>query len=210
VGDPEALNILMYEAAEGSLGVLSRVTSDPAVFNEVVKKAIALCRFDDPEYKGPASYDDLLSYYNQRDHKIIDRHLIQAALEKLRIGTIEIQSNASFENYDDQYHSLLRGIDPTSSTERKFLDYLYRHSLRLPDSAQMRFEGAFVQPDFFYKPRTWVFCDGTPHDELAVQADDKLKRQAIIAQGDEVWVYYYRDNIEEKIATRPDLFAKVR
>jgi hypothetical protein len=210
VGDPEALNILMYEAAEGSLGVLSRVTTDPAVFNEVVKKAIALCRFDDPEYKGPASYDDLLSYYNQRDHKIIDRHLIQAALEKLRIGKIEIQSNASFANFDEQYHSLLRGIDPTSSTERKFLDYLYRNGLRLPDSAQMRFEGAFVQPDFFYKPRTWVFCDGTPHDEPAVQAEDRLKRQAIIAQGDEVWVYYYRDNLEEKIATRPDLFAKVR
>jgi len=49
----------------------------------VVEQAISLCRFDDPEYKGPASDNDLLSYYNQRDHLIIDRHLIKDALEKL-------------------------------------------------------------------------------------------------------------------------------
>ena len=28
-----------------------------------------ICRFDDPDYRAPASYNDLLSYYNQRDHK---------------------------------------------------------------------------------------------------------------------------------------------
>ena len=85
VGDPEAPNILLYEAAEGSLGILSQFVEDINVFHEVVEQAIKLCRYDDPEYKGPASYDDLLSYYNQRDHKIIDRHLIKDALEKLLI-----------------------------------------------------------------------------------------------------------------------------
>ncbi len=32
IGDPEAPNILLYEAAEGSLGILSRFTSEPEVF----------------------------------------------------------------------------------------------------------------------------------------------------------------------------------
>lgn len=45
-----------------------------SAFHAVVARAQELCRFDDPEYKCPASYDDLLSYYNQRDHQIIDRH----------------------------------------------------------------------------------------------------------------------------------------
>jgi hypothetical protein len=80
-----------------------------------------LCRFDDAEYKGPASYDDLLSYYNQRDHKIIDRHLIKDALEKLRICSIEIQTNTGFGSYEEQYQALLRNLDPNSSTERKFI-----------------------------------------------------------------------------------------
>ncbi|HRH79604.1 MAG TPA: DEAD/DEAH box helicase [Thiobacillaceae bacterium] len=210
VGDPEAPNILIYEAAEGSLGILSQFVDDVTVFHKVVEEAKALCRFDDPEYKGPASYDDLLSYYNQRDHKIIDRHLIQDALEKLRICDIEIQTNAGFANYEDQYQALLRGLDPNSSTERKFIDFLHQHGLRLPDAAQKRVEGIYVQPDFYYEPRIWVFCDGTPHDEPAVQAEDEAKRQAIIAKGDEVWVYFYKDNLAEKIAARPDIFRKVK
>ncbi len=210
VGDPESPNILLYEAAEGSLGILSQFVEDNMVFRKVVEQAIALCRFDVTEYKGPASYDDLLSYYNQRDHKLIDRHLIQDALQKLLICDVEIQSNSSFKSYDDHYQAILRGIDPTSSTERTFVDYLYKCGLRLPDAAQKRVDGLFVQPDFYYESRIWVFCDGTPHDEPVVKADDEMKRQAIIAQGDQVWVYYYKDNLAEKIAARPDIFRKVR
>jgi hypothetical protein len=210
VGDPEAPNILLYEAAEGSLGILSQFVEDIDVFHEVVAQAIKLCRYEDPGYKGPASYDDLLSYYNQRDHKIIDRHLIKDALEKLLISTIEIQSNPQFKDYEDQYLTLLRGIDPNSTTERKFIDYLYQNGMRLPDAAQKRVDGVFCQPDFYYEPRVWVFCDGTPHDEPRVAESDNEIRQAIIAKGDEVWVYYYKDNLAEKVAARPDIFRRVR
>jgi hypothetical protein len=210
VGDPEAPNILLYEAAEGSLGILSRFTLEPDTFRDVVRKAIEVCRYDDSEYKGPASYDDLLSYYNQRDHRIIDRHLIKDALEKLSICSVEIQANPNYRSYDEHYQALLRNLDPNSSTERKFLDYLYRKGLRLPDDAQKRVEGIYVQPDFYYEPRIWVFCDGTPHDDPQVKTDDEMKRQAIIAQGDEVWVYYYKDNLAEKVAERPDIFRRVR
>ena len=210
LGDPEAPNILLYEAAEGSLGILSQFVDEVAIFHKVIEQAIELCRYDDEKYKGPASYDDLLSYYNQRDHKIIDRHLIKDALEKLRTCTIEIQTNTGFKNYDDQYQTMLRGLDPNSSTERIFLEYLYQNGLRLPDSAQKRVEGLYVQPDFYYEPRIWVFCDGTPHDDPAVQVEDQAKRQAIIARGDEVWVYYYKNSLAEIIAARPDIFRKVR
>ena len=210
IGEPEAPNILIYEASEGSLGILSQFVDDIEVFHQVIGQAIALCRFDDVNYKAPASYDDLLSYYNQRDHKIIDRHLIKDALEKLRICTIEIQTNTGFGSYEDQYQSLLRNLDPSSSTERKFINYLYQNGLRLPDAAQKRVDGLYVQPDFYYEPRLWVFCDGTPHDQPAVQSDDEHKRQAIRAQGDEVWVYHYLDDLAAKVAARPDIFRKVR
>lgn len=210
IGNPETPNILLYEAAEGSLGILSQFVEGVEIFHKVIEQAIDLCRYDDETYKGPASYDDLLSYYNQRDHKVIDRHLIKDALEKLSMCSIEIQANPSFKNYDEHYQAMLRGLDPSSSTERKFLDYLYEIGLRLPDAAQKRVEGLYVQPDFYYEPRIWVFCDGTPHKEPAVKEDDEVKRQAIIARGDEVWVYYYKDNLAEKVAARPDIFRKVR
>ena len=210
VGDKEAPNILLYEASEGSLGILSQFVENIDAFRNVVEQAIIICRYDDDRYKGPASYDDLLSYYNQKDHKIIDRHLIKDALEKLKLCTIEIQVNQSFGSYDDHYQTLLRGIDPNSSTERRFIDYLFENGLRLPDAAQKRVDGLYVQPDFYYEPRFWVFCDGTPHDDPIVRADDDEKRQAIMAMGDEVWVYHYRNNLAEIVAERPDVFRKVR
>jgi superfamily II DNA or RNA helicase len=212
VGDPEAPNILLYEAAEGSLGILSQFVENKEInaFHKVIAEAIALCRYDDSEYKGPASYNDLLSYYNQRDHKIINRYLIKEALEKLMLCTIEMQTNKNFKSYEEHYQSLLRGIDPNSSTERKFLDYLYNNGLRLPDAAQKRVDGLYAQPDFYYEPRFWVFCDGTPHDKSVVQEKDEAIRQAIMARGDEVWVYYYRDKLPEKVAERPDIFMKVK
>ena len=74
----------------------------------------------------------------------------------------------------------------------------------------MKVEGIYVQPDFYYEPRIHVFCDGTPHDEPEVKAADALKRQALIARGDEVWVYYYKDDLAAKVAQRPDIFRKVR
>ena len=210
VGETDSPNILIYEAAEGSLGILSQFVENIEVFHQIINQAIEVCRFDDESYKGPASYDDLLSYYNQRDHKIIDRHLIADALQKLRICTLEIQTNTDFNNYDDQYQSVIKNIDPTSSTELKFIEYLYNNGLRLPDAAQKRVDGLYVQPDFYYHPRIWVFCDGTPHDDPAIKADDEAKRQAIMAMGDEVWVYYYKDTLAEIIAARPDIFKKVK
>jgi len=43
-----------------------------------------------------------------------------------------------------------------------------------------------------------------------MQEKDEALRQAIIAKGDEVWTYYYRDNLAEKVAGRPDIFRKVK
>ena len=210
MGDPGCPNILLYEAAEGSLGILSQLVEDVAVFHRIAETAQHLCRFDDNAYKAPASYDDLMSYYNQRDHARLDRFLIQDALERLRHTELELRMSARFEDYEAHYRHMLRSLDPDSSTERTFIDHLYRHGLRLPDAAQRRVPGIYCQPDFYYEPRIWVFCDGTPHDEPQVRARDEAQRQLIIARGDEVWSWHYREDLGEKIARRPDIFARVR
>jgi hypothetical protein len=210
IGDPAAPNILLYEAAEGSLGILSQFVENVQTFHNVIEEAKMICRFDDPEYLAPASYDDLLSYYNQRDHKLIDRFLIRDALDKLAMCAIELQTNTAFRNYDEQYQSMMRNLDPNSSTERKFIQYLYDNGLRLPDSAQKRVVDIYCQPDFYYEPRIWIFCDGTPHDDPAVRVEDEEKRQAIRAKGDEVWIWHYREDLAAKVKQRPDIFRRVR
>ena len=44
----------------------------------------------------------------------------------------------------------------------------------------------------------------------AIRQRDEEQRQLIIARGDEVWVWHYRDDLAAKIAQRPDIFRKVR
>src|SRR5262249_11825786 len=136
--------------------------------------------------------------------------LIRDALGKLASCQIEIQTNAGYRNYDEHYEAILRALDQSSSTERTFLDFLYANGLRLPDAAQKRVDDIYCQPDFFYEPRFWVFCDGSPHDDPEVKQRDEEQRQLIIAQGDEVWAWHYRDSLGDRISQRPDVFRKVR
>ncbi|MBL0731732.1 MAG: virulence promoting factor [Desulfosarcina sp.] len=210
MGDKSQPNIFLYEASEGSLGVLSQFIEDKDVFRNVISEAISICRFDDENYDDEASYDDLLNYYNQRYHDVINRFEIKDALEKLKVCDVEIITSKIFGDYEEQYQQLLKGIDSNSSTELEFLNYLHDNGLKLPDATQKTVEGIYCRPDFFYEPDVWVFCDGTPHDEPEVKKKDKKQRNAIRNRGEQIFVYYYQDKLEEIIGKRPDIFKKVK
>lgn len=213
IGDPEEPNILLYESAEESLGVLKSLTEDNEGWHKVVNEIQKLCRFDDETYKDKASYKDFLSYYNQTDHAVIDRFKIQKTVERLLNCQIQVGKSDS-GRYEAQYQRLLETYDKSSSTELKFLNYLYKHGLRLPDEAQKRVDGLYCQPDFYYAPDsgsvpTFVFCDGTPHDDNSVMERDTKQREAILDRGMDYIVYYYKDDLDEVVASRKDIFRKV-
>lgn len=210
MGAEKQPNIMLYEASEGSLGVLAQFIEDVSIFRKVIEEAIKICRYDDASYTDPASYDDLLSYYNQPYHDKINRFAIKDALEKLLACSVEILGSVGKGSYEERYQSLKSQCDPNSSTEHKFLDFLYEQGLKLPDGAQKRLDWMFVQPDFFYEPNIWVFCDGTPHDNSEVKANDKVIRDAIRNRGEQVVVYYYKDNLDDLVKKRPDIFKKVK
>lgn len=214
MGEEEAPNILIYESSEGSLGVLSQLFDSPAVYQSIMLEAYKVCFFkNEAEEEGeviPATYDDLLSYYNQYYHKKIDRNLVRDALQLLRHSNLEIKANKAFDNYDEQYQFMQAARDPNSSTEDKFLKYLYDRSLQLPDEAQPHIPNMYVRPDFFYKPNVCIFCDGAPHDKDSVKEDDLEKRSALKTAGYRVLSWYYMDSLDEFVAKRPDIFKKVR
>ena len=210
MGDPAKPNIFLYEAAEGSLGILSQFVDSPDLFFTIARKAYDICRYDDESYEEPASYNDLLSYYNQRDHYTIDRFLIKDALLKLMACRMELLQGKSFGSYEEQYAWLLERYDKSSPIELKFLEYLHAHGLRLPDDAQRTVPGIYVKPDFYYDPNIWVFCDGPPHDDPAQKDRDRVLRRAIMDRGDQVIEYYYKDDMEGLVKKRPDIFRKVR
>ncbi|MEI6387770.1 MAG: DEAD/DEAH box helicase [Spirochaetota bacterium] len=216
IGDPDSPNLLMYEASEGSLGVMAAMVREKDAWQRVVDEAWKLCRFDDEDYRDKASYKDLLSYYNQPDHPVIDRFLIRQTLERLRSARVEVGASEA-GTYEEQYRRLLETYDSSSSTEKKFLDYLHERGLRLPDEAQRRIEGLYCQPDFYYASGAGknalpvhVFCDGRPHDRDSVRSRDDSQREAILDMGQDFIVYHYLDSLDGLVARRPDVFRKVR
>jgi hypothetical protein len=210
MGGADTPNLFLYEASEGSLGVLSELANDKDAFQRIVTEAIRLCRFDDQTQTERATYDDLLSYYNQPHHLILDRFSIQDALNKMASCCVEVRTSLSGLTYDQQFEQLMKTKDANSSTEETFLKFLHKEGLRLPDEAQKSVPGIYVCPDFFYGPDTWVFCDGTPHDQSDVIEVDKAKRELIRNKGDEVIVYHYKDDLAKVVARYPDIFKKVR
>jgi hypothetical protein len=217
MGQGESKNIMIYEAAEGSLGILSQLVEDAVLLNNIFKKAYEICHFDsetklDTRPDLPkATYDDLLSYYNQRHHDQLDRFSIKEALEKL------IESNADTQqggkSLEEQYQYLKDNYDINSGTEKKLIDYLFNNGIALPDKAQFNVPGCYVSADFVYKSPVGfalIFCDGSVHDQQMVIEDDKHKRQCCRDAGYDVIEWHYKEPIESLVARRKDIFRKIR
>ena len=209
-------NVLIYENAEGSLGVLSRLVSEPDTYKEVVERAYAICfnkstLSDDELLKlTPADYSNLLNYYNQPYHQQIDIRLIYHTLQIMRQARVEVHKAGQTLSYEEQYSALEAARDHNSSTEYEFLKYLYDHHLRLPDKAQPTFKDQYyVMPDFMYDDRVLIFCDGTPHDNTDVHAEDVQKRAVLENAGYIVLVWHYKTPIADFVNEYSDLFTPI-
>ena len=211
MGETEKPNIMIYESSEGSLGILSQFAENIEAFTRMIRRAYDACRYDDPEYPEhvKASYDDLLSYYNQRHHEEIDRWLIKDALTTLMETRLEL-GHRLFKTYDEQYNYLINNYDTDSELEAQFLQYLYSNDLKLPDGAQYSPEGIYASADFFYRPDILIFIDGSVHDAEKQREKDMETRQVLRDSGYQVLVYRYDDNLEEFVNSRKDIFSKVK
>ncbi len=170
--------ILFWEAAEGGAGVLSQILEDPQSIQKLSRTALEICHFvADKESCTHACYECLLSYSNQWDHPLLDRHLIHDLLVDL--GSSKVLRLHGDQPREVQYEQLLQQTDPNSELERKVLKAIYENNIRLPDSAQFFFPEANCKPDFIYNVGTKVavFCDGSVHDSPEQRQIDKITRE---------------------------------
>ncbi|WP_231561211.1 DUF559 domain-containing protein [Sphingobacterium sp. T2] len=159
-----------------------------------------------------ASYQDLLSYYNQIHHQIIDRRSVREIIEKLMDCDIEVVQGTNNDR-DEHYKYLLGAYDKNSSTEFKFLKYLYDNDYALPDMAQQNLTDYYISADFVYKNNgnhVFIFVDGSVHDKQEVSADDLNKRTILKNAGYDVIVWRYDEPLEELVQRRKDIFRKVK
>ncbi len=224
MGPEDARNILIYESAEGSLGILSQLIENTGKLREVFTEAYKVIHYDPdtkedtaPE-KPKASYDDLLSYYNQRYHEKLDRHSIKAALELLMICEADntLAVSPGFSTREAHYQYLLENYDQSSGMEKKLIDCLLQQQLRMPDRAQLNLSkvvGFYISADYVYMDganiQAIVFCDGSVHDTLEVKEDDRHKRQLLRDAGYDVIEWHYTEPLEQLVKRRKDIFRKV-
>lgn len=220
MGDPEKPNILINEASEGSLGILSQLISEPLKMKEWFKMSYSTLHYD-PETRQEtefgktlphATYQDLLSYYNQIYHKKLNRHDITQILENLMDFDIDLVQGAE-KDRDEQYQYLLDAYDKNSSTERKLIEYLYKNGYALPDLAQVNLNDYYISADFVFggnENSTLVFCDGSIHDTERVQRRDEVINRILAEAGADVIRWRHTEPIEDLIARRKDIFRKVK
>lgn len=216
MGEDTAPNILIYENAQGSLGVLERIMKEADKYLEIVNRAYDIC-FDKAEYseeelrkEPPADYSNLLNYYNQPYHSQIDKRNIYHTLQGMKMAKVELHQAGQNISYDEKYRQLEAARDQNSSTEREFLKYLHDHRLRLPDEAQPMFpDRYYVQPDFKIGDRIVIFCDGTPHDLPEVIKDDRRKREVLEDAGFVVLVWRYDEPIDQFVTRNADIFTPI-
>jgi superfamily II DNA/RNA helicase/very-short-patch-repair endonuclease len=215
MGGGEHKNIMLYESAEGSIGVLKDISRNPVKLRDIFLEAYKICGYDyatkEDVYpaRPKASYDDLLSYYNQMDHGKIDRHSIIKALELLIASNPDDTIGGT---YEEKYEELKKGLHHRSPGERVLLDYLYENGYRLPDFTNHNMEQFYVQPDFVYeKEKALIFVDGGIHKKSVVKADDEKKRKTIELAGFDVLVWdETTEAVSSFVTRRQDIFRKVR
>lgn len=206
-------HLLFWESAEGGAGVLSQIIEKPEAFTILAETALEICHQPNLSDQLPgqsvninnhpncyqACYECLLSYNNQFDHPLLNRHLVTEFLQKLLKSQVQRHDGTSRQA---QYERLLQQTDPQSDLERIVLKAIYDRGLKLPDSAQEIVAEAKCKPDFLYKSiRLAIFCDGSVHDSADQQASDRTKRKELGRLGYEVFVISHRDNLEERINT---------
>jgi hypothetical protein len=180
--------LLLYEAAEGGAGVLSRLASDPAHLAQVARTALGLMHYEVPktdihpdqltdlagENAGPhdtkceaGCYQCLLSYYNQPDHEIIDRRNPAA------VAFLAALANSTVQPLRPVVETTKNGSDDASTPIQIWLAAVSQHGLRQPDQLDLPINGGEATADAAYQnARALVFLT-PPSKAVVAYAQDR-------------------------------------
>ena len=117
-----------------------------------------------------ACYNCLLSYTNQREHAVLDRHAIKDWL--MLLAGAETRAGGGNQTREGAREALLARC--ASELERRFVRFLDAGGYRLPDRAQPLLAEYGTRPDFYYDgTQACVYVDGPYHDYPERHARDR-------------------------------------
>jgi very-short-patch-repair endonuclease len=154
-------------------------------------------------------YHCLLSYRNQVEHELINRHLARDLLLSIAHGDT-VTTGQGISRTEDA----IRLIGQSGSTlEEEFVQWLKDNGYRLPDSAQEAVDGAYARPDFTYQRPgnpVAVFIDGPHHDDAVVAERDASAQERLEDRGWYVIRFRYDDDWARITAENPGVFGTRR
>ena len=190
---------------------------DPQTFALVAQEALRLCHFD-PEtgedlHRAPraredceaACYDCLMNYYNQRDHKLLDRKAIRDLLMQFTQAQVIVAPAEKSRAEHLQQLMRLAGSD----LERQWLQHLEARGHHLPSKAQPLIEACSTRPDFQYEEhQAAIYVDGPHHAYPERQARDKTQTECMEDRGFTVIRFGLEDDWDKIIAQFPYVFGR--
>jgi very-short-patch-repair endonuclease len=209
--------MMFYESAEGGAGVLRRLIDDPFSLAEVAREALRICHFDPDSGEDlrraeraaedceSACYDCLMSYNNQPEHKMLDRHLVKDHL--MNLIRAEVKSSPAPVPRAQHLENLKKQCD--SQLERQWLDHLEARKLTLPCSAQVLVKECSTKPDFMYhgSASVAIYIDGPKHDFPDRHKRDVAQTEAMEDRGYMVIRFSNSDDWDAIIDKYPSVFG---
>ncbi|WP_454198091.1 DEAD/DEAH box helicase [Nocardia sp. Marseille-Q1738] len=152
--------MLFTESAEGGAGVLRRLHAEPGALARAARRALEIAHFDaDGNDLGKAEgarercekacYDCLLSYGNQGEHELINRHDVLNLLREL--ATSETVPDKPVTDRTEQIDMMRRRC--RTPLELRLINLLVEHELALPSRIHEPIDGANIEPDFVFTAR---------------------------------------------------------
>ncbi len=191
----------------------------------VARKAMEILHYDPPdtgkdlgkakhaaEACAQACYDCLLSYGNQWDHQLLDRHCVIELLGQLATATLVVGGGG-----EERTDRLTRLEEPSNSLEKQFLRFLEEHGYRLPDTAQQLVDGYYVRPDFAFHTDggdVAIFVDGPIHDSDHQSEKDEQARMKLEDEAGWLVLRFHHADAEggwrETVSRHPSVFGQGR
>jgi very-short-patch-repair endonuclease len=210
--------ILLYEAAEGGAGVLRRLLDDPQAVAQLARVALELCHFDPAtgadRRRAPraredceaACYDCLMSYANQRFHRLLDRQVIRPFL--LACAQAQVHASPVGIPRSAQLEQLMHLAG--SGLESAWLRFLEKRNLRLPTRAQPLIEACHTRPDFMYdgEYQAAIYIDGPIHQDEHRHRRDIAQTEAMVDHGYLVIRFTSEEDWQATIDWYPNVFGK--
>ena len=182
--DSGQTRIVFFEREEGGVGLLHHLTS-PDAWQRVALRALELLHIDPatgdetPGACSQACYDCLLSFFNQRDHQLLNRRLVIEWLKTLATGDVQLDLSAPDEAWDELVQNAV-------GSEPQIIESL-RSSCPLPSGQHQVIcdtDGApIAEADLTWSGKIVCFIDGAPHRLEHVKRDDEKKRRRLKALG---------------------------